>query len=192
MLLQLFKNYITPAISPFIKSVRTKTKISPRPNAIRQALELGWTGQAKMKGKRIQVHISEDKSVAPILYRQSGKKIFKALPASVNSELYRLFAPQTGWSTIDAEWVEAEKKLFVYDILKHGDRLLTKTEYLDRRKLFPSLYISPHIKTLQPLLSFDECIETLKSDNELVEGIFFKSPSSFGFLDSSFIKYPKK
>lgn len=169
-----------------------KAEISPSRAAVEKILGLGWVGQAKIHGHRAQVHVSADEKESPIVYNRLAREHKKLLPAPIVDELRRIIPLSEGWTAIDAEWIKAEDRLFLFDILKLDGELLRRRSYAERYALLPRSYLSPHIRTLPILTTVEKCMEVLQSRDEAVEGLVFKAPSSKGFGDSSIVRCRKK
>ncbi|MBX9768419.1 MAG: hypothetical protein K2X47_14190 [Bdellovibrionales bacterium] len=146
----------------------------------------------KIHGHRAQIHISADPDQEVIAYNRQGRPHKKLLPDEIIQELRRLFDLESGWTVIDTEWLKPENKLFVFDILKHNGKLLRTATYPERWKLLPRLYISKYIQTLPMLTTSEKCMEILRSPEEHIEGLVFKSTRSKGFEDTSIVRCRKK
>jgi ATP-dependent DNA ligase len=171
----------------FVRPIHPKTEIRPLPEAMSKFLAAGWVAQLKIHGHRAQIHISSDPKVAITVFNRHGQVHKKELPDGMVSELRRIFSPNIGWNIIDAEWIKTEDRLFVFDFLKQDGKLLRRLSFLERWKLLPRSYLSPHIQTLGVFTSLEECVTALKKTPEYIEGLVFKS-SSPGFEDSSIIR----
>ncbi|MBI2711919.1 MAG: hypothetical protein HYX41_03495 [Bdellovibrio sp.] len=175
----------------FIRPIHPKTAILPTPEAILKFLGAGWVGQLKIHGHRAQIHISSDPKEEILVYNRHGRLHKKALTGSMKKELRRVFLPKSGWNVIDAEWLKPEERLFVFDFLRKEDILLRKLSYLERWKLLPRAFISPHIQTLSVISTLEACLEALKNKSDSIEGLVFKSASP-GFEDSSIVRCRKR
>jgi ATP-dependent DNA ligase len=168
-----------------------KAEISPTMASIQKILKAGWVGQMKLHGHRAQIHLPANRNDSPAVYNRQGRPHKRLLSEPMTQELYRVFKPEEGWTVIDAEWLKPENKLFVFDILKQDGKLLRGLTYLERWKLLPKLYISPHIQTLPILTTVEKCMAVLASPDDWVEGLVFKSNSK-GFEDTSIIRCRRK
>ena len=174
--------------SLFIDPIHPKTEVRPNPETITKVLNSGWVAQLKIHGHRAQIHLSSNPEDAILVYNRHGELHKKELSLVMESELRRLFTPQTGWNVIDAEWLKPEDRLYVFDFLKKDGLLLRKLCFLDRWNQLPRAYISPCIQTLGVITHLQECLDVFsKKGQNLVEGLVFKSPSP-GFEDSSIIR----
>ena len=174
--------------SIFIDPIHPKTEIRPVPETITKVLSAGWVAQLKIHGHRAQIHISSEPNEEILVFNRHGELHKKELTPLMQSELRRLFTPNSGWNIIDAEWLKPEDKLYVFDFLKKDGQLLRKLNFLDRWSQIPRAYISPCIQTLGVITTLQECLEVLsKKGQNHVEGLVFKSPSP-GFEDSSIIR----
>ena len=100
----------------------------------------------------------------------------------------RIFRQDHGWSVIDAEWLKADDRLFVFDFLKRGDRPLDGQTYADRYALLPRVYASSKIVTLPPLKTLEQCLAVMADPAPYVEGLVFKAPLTRGFADSAIVR----
>jgi ATP-dependent DNA ligase len=178
--------------SVFIKAMHPKTEISPALPSVEKILKAGWIGQTKIHGHRAQIHLSADRNEECIVYNRLGRPHKKLLPEEIAVELHRILDLRTGWTVLDAEWLKPENKLFLFDILKFNDKVLRSLSYKDRYALLPKSYISPFIKTLPLLDTSEKCMKVLKSPEDYIEGLVFKSPLTKGFEDTSIIRCRKR
>lgn len=175
-----------------IRPIHPKSEIAPRRAAVEQILSLGWWGQTKIHGHRAQIHIPSASSLPVVAFNRTGQRHSKELPAAVLSELQRLFRPQQGWNVIDAEWLKAEDRIYVFDFLKREDQLLDSLTYGERYALLPRVYASPCIQTLPPLRTLEACLAMLADPRPEIEGLIFRSPATRGFQDSGIIRCRKR
>lgn len=182
-----------PAVSGprFVRAIHPKANIAPTREAVKKMLGLGWWGQAKIHGHRAQIHVPSGASDAVVVFNRQGQPHAKALPADVAAEVTRIFRPVSGWSVIDAEWLKADDRLFVFDLLKRADTLLDDQTYAARYALLPRVYSSPKIVTLPPLKTVDACMAVLEDPSPHIEGLVFKSPVTRGFADTSVVRCRK-
>lgn len=179
--------------SLFIRPMHPKVEIRPTADAIQKILSAGWVGQLKIHGHRAQIHIPSDEDHEIIAYNRQGKIHRKEIPPEIISELRRIFAPQERWNVIDAEWIKAEDRLYVFDLIKLEGKLLSRLAFLERSKLLARNCISPSIKFLGVLTTVEQCMKVLdrsgknEKSEKYIEGLVFKSPSP-GFEDSSIIR----
>lgn len=174
--------------SAFIRPMHPKTEIRPDRAAIKRVLDMGWAGQLKIHGHRAQLHVPADAAQPVRAYNRHGQLHKKTLPKPVEAELRRLFAPKSGWSVLDAEWLKGEDKIFVFDYVKREGELLSSLGYLARWELLPRVYASPCIETLGLLRTVDKCLEALASTDPHVEGLVFKALETPGFADTSIVR----
>lgn len=177
--------------SIFIHAMHPKTEIKPHVDTIQKILDAGWVGQLKIHGHRAQIHIPADPRVEPYAYNRQGRVHKKLLPKPVVSELRRLFTPERQWNVIDAEWLKATDKLFVFDLLKLNGETLVRLNYAERWSLLPRAFISPSISVLPVLTNLKQCLEALENPEVYIEGLVFKSQSSPGFEDTSIVRCRK-
>ena len=178
--------------SNFIKPIHPKSEILPTADAISTILDLGWVGQMKVHGHRAQIHMNADDSVPMICYTRQGRLHSRSIPLDAQKELRRIFAPQSGWTILDVEWLKSQDKFFVFDVLKWNDQSLSHESYHERYSRIPRNFLSPHIVLLPFLKDLDSCLKCLESSDLWVEGIVLKSLDSKGFLDSSVVKCRKR
>lgn len=179
------------AHSLYIRAPHPKTEIRAEESAIRRVLEAGWVGQTKIHGHRAQIHISADPHQMPLVYNRQGNPHQKALSPEIVAELRRLFTPSTGWNAIDAEWLKAEDKFFIFDFLKKDGQILSRESFADRYRRIPTHFISPHFQVLPLLTRVEKCLEILASPADHIEGLVFKSPTTIGFADTAIIRCRK-
>jgi ATP-dependent DNA ligase len=184
------KGLVPPSV--FLRAMHPKTEISPTPAAVEKILRSGWVGQIKIHGHRAQIHLPADAKQEMIAYNRQGRRHAKLLPPNIVKELRRLFDVQEGWTVLDCEWVKPEDKLYIFDILKRNGENLRRLTYSERYELLPRSYISPHIQTLPLLKTVDKCMQVLHSQEEHIEGLVFKSPTTKGFEDTSIVRCRKR
>lgn len=175
-----------------IRPIHPKTEIAPSRDAIQRILDRGWWGQVKIHGHRAQLHISSQDHDDIVVFNRQGQTHRKLLPPAMVREVNRIFRPERGWNVIDAEWLKAEDRLFVFDFLKHDDRLLDAYSYGERYSMLPRAFISPHIIVLPTLKTLDQCLAVLADPAPHVEGLIFRSPETPGFVDSGIVRCRKR
>lgn len=178
--------------STYIKAMHPKTEISSKPESLKKILAAGWVGQIKIHGHRAQIHLYEDESEETLTYNRQGRLHKKLLPDEIVLELRRLLNLKNGWTVLDCEWLKPENKLFIFDILKMNDENLRRLTYDERWHLLPKDYISPYVQTLPLLKTLDKCEAVLKSREEYIEGLVFKSLSTKGFEDTAIVRCRKR
>lgn len=188
----IFTRRVSVASSVYIRAMHPKSEILPNPELIARMLKSGWVGQLKIHGHRAQIHIPSAPDEKIIVYNRQGKRhSIEPTPAMVK-ELFRLFRPEKGWNVIDAEWLKPQKKIFVFDFLKHEGILLRGKTYKERYGLLPRAFISPHLSVLPVIKDVESCMKMLTSRSTQVEGLVFKSTTSTGFSDTSIIRCRKR
>lgn len=175
-----------------IRPIHPKTEIAPTRAAVENILSLCWWGQTKIHGHRAQIHIPSRLDADLVVFNRMGQPHRKILPPDVVQEVFRIFRPKSGWNVIDAEWLKADDRLFVFDFLKREDRMLDSYSYGDRYELLPRVYSSPKIVTLPPLKTVDQCMAVLADPTDYVEGLVFRSPATIGFVDSGIVRCRKR
>lgn len=179
-------------MSAFIKAMHPKTEISPTLASVEKILKAGWVGQTKIHGHRAQIHLSADPKEEVIAYNRQGRPHKKLLPDEIIEELRRILDLKEGWTILDVEWLKPSDQLFVFDVLKQNGKLLRNLTYVERWNLLPKLYLSPHIQTLPLIKTPEKCMEVLRSKEDHVEGLVFKSANTKGFEDTSIVRCRKK
>lgn len=175
-----------------IRPIHPKTEIAPTRAAVENILSLSWWGQTKIHGHRAQIHIPSSQGSDLVIFNRQGQPHRKILPPDVAQEVFRIFRPNTGWNVIDAEWLKADDRLFVFDFLKREDKLLDSLSYGERYELLPRVYKSPKIVTLPPLKTVEQCMAVLADPNDNLEGLVFRSPKTVGFIDAGIVRCRKK
>lgn len=175
-----------------IRPIHPKTEIAPSRDAIQRILDRGWWGQVKIHGHRAQIHIPAPHAGETVVFNRQGQPHRKVLPPETLREVIRIFAPQTGWNVVDAEWLKSDDRLFVFDFLKHEDQLLDARTYGERYALLPRAFISPKVLVLPALKTLDQCLAVLADPAPHVEGLIFRSPETRGFVDSGIVRCRKK
>lgn len=183
-----FTRQVSVAPSRFIRPQHPKTEIRPDAAVMRRVLDSGWAGQLKVHGHRAQIHVPASSSQKSLVFNRQGNAHKKALPAAAASELRRLFQPAKGWNVIDGEWLKEKDLFFIFDFLKHEDRLLSDVPYAERHLLLPRAFLSPHIKVLPLLKTIEDCLATLEKLPAHAEGLVFKSLVSPGFEDTAIVR----
>lgn len=176
------------AQSQFIRPIHPKTEIRPDPDAIARILKLGWVGQTKIHGHRAQIHINVDESVKPLAYNRQGQHHAKPLSDTLIAELRRILPLKTGWTVVDCEWLKGAEKLYLFDILKLNDELLSSYTYAERYEILPQIYTSECIETLPLLKTVAKCLEVVESAGQHIEGLVFRSLRTKGFSDTSIVR----
>jgi ATP-dependent DNA ligase len=175
-----------------IRPIHPKTEIAPTRDAIQRILDRGWWGQIKIHGHRAQIHIPGPDAGELVVFNRQGQPHRKVLPPETLREVMRIFAPKKAWNVIDAEWLKADDRLFVFDFLKHDDQLLDAETYGERYARLPRAFISPKVLVLPALKTLDQCLAVLADPAPHVEGLIFRSPETRGFVDSGIVRCRKK
>jgi ATP-dependent DNA ligase len=178
-------------VSRFLKTGHPEKEIRADVQTFRRILEEGWWGQAKIHGHRAQIHISAAVEDSCLVFNRHGRLHAKLLDPEIVAELRRILSPQSDWSTIEAEWLKSERKLFLFDYIKKDGKVLSSLNYEERYQLLPRLYLSPFVSTLAILRTAEECMEIMKDPSPHIEGLMFKSRHSKGFSDFSMIRCRK-
>ncbi|MBL7716294.1 MAG: hypothetical protein JNL01_12585 [Bdellovibrionales bacterium] len=176
--------------SRFIRAPHPKTEIAPTAESVAKVLAKGWTGQTKIHGHRVQLHIPADADEAILAYNRQGQLHQKILPPAMEAEARRLLSPTVGWNVVEGEWIKPKDRIYLFDFLKKDDRSLERLNFLDRYKNLPRAYLSPHFQTLPLIGTAEKCLEVLADPSDEVEGLVFKSPSP-GFSDTTIVRCRK-
>lgn len=180
-----------PSPSPYLRAPHPKSGIRPLPEAIQRILDAGWVAQLKVHGHRVQIHVPADASKPLRTLNRQGRSHRKVMPASMVSEVRRLFQPKNGWNVVDAEWLKDDGKIFLFDLLRHEGEVLRRLTFPERYELLPRLYLSPHLSTLPLIRDLKGCLEALKNDRPYIEGLVFRSLTTLGFGDTAIIRCRK-
>jgi hypothetical protein len=133
---------IVPMSSRFIRAPHPKTEIKPSSDAIRKVLGLGWVGQLKIHGHRVQLHVPADRDEEVLAYNRQGQLHAKALPPKMEAEIRRLFTPDTDWNVVEGEWLKPKDTIHFFDFLKEEGKLLDRLPFAERWKRLPRAFIS--------------------------------------------------
>lgn len=178
--------------SRFIRAMHPKAEIRPDAPAVRKVLGMGWGGQLKIHGHRAQIHVPADPKTPILVFNRQGELHKKAVSPALDAEIRRVLAPQADWSAIDAEWLKADDRVFLFDFLKREGRSLETMPYEERWALLPRVYRSPFLETLEIFRTADKCLEALARTESWVEGLVFKSLKAPGFSDASVVRCRKR
>lgn len=176
--------------SPFLKTMHPKSEIRPAAGAIERILRMGWVGQKKVHGHRVQIHVSADPKEPLKLFNRHGKFHKAELPPAAIKEVRRLLTPAKDWNVVEAEWLKGDDKLFLFDFIREEGRVLRDLPYLARWEKLPRTYVSPHVRTLPVLKTAAKCLEVLGEADVDSEGLVFKSGAR-GFSDTSIVRCRK-
>jgi hypothetical protein len=174
--------------SLFIRPVQARGEISIDAAKIRVLLESGWVGQIKTRGHYAQIHIPSSSGSEVVAYTRSGERHKKLLPQSLEGELRMRFAPASGWTVIDCEWIKTQNRLYVFDCLKLAGKMLAKKTFGERHALLESASNGLSIVLLPMLASVEECLSALETHNEAYEGLLFHKADVAGFDDSHLLR----
>lgn len=174
----------------FIPSQHPKHSVRPTLDQVRELLRLGWVGQPKIYGHRLQVHVSPEGELCE--FTRHGTRHTKQLSSELKASL-KAYADKTGSNVFDAEWVKPLNQIFLFDILRVKGETLSFSTYEERYRILRDLFqISPHIKLLKILKTEKDCMSVLEGDDQHVEGLVFKSWDSKGWPDSAIVRCLKK
>jgi ATP-dependent DNA ligase len=163
----------------FVEPQHPKASLEPAsPLEVLNYVQKGWVVQAKMNGRRAQIHVMGDSIIA---YTRQGTLHTSPIDSDIAKEILNSFPPNT---VLDGEWLPFQKKLFLFDVLMfNGDNLQTEN-YLQR-----FTRISTHPFSL-PLLKEDSDIRgifTAANDPHL-EGIVLKWSSVKGWPNHAIVR----
>ena len=187
----LFSKAVTLNDSLFVKSASARTQILPTTRAIKKALDANWVGQIHWVGHRLQIHIPKAKSREIIIYNAKGQIYKNSLPEPISEDLRKIFIPLRGWNAITASWIPATKKLYVSDIVKKDNQVLSQIPFKDRWVMIPKIFPSKDIRTLPILSTVNKCLSVINDPNPKVAGLILRSKDSVGFPPTSLIRCNK-
>lgn len=170
----------------FIVCQHPNHAIAPQREAIERVLKMGWTGQQKMNGHRLQIHISPKAEITT--YTRHGRLHTQKLSTELKFS-FEAYADSDGYICLEGEWLKSENQVYLFDILRYkSDTLLFQT-YRERYKLLKSIFqISPHIKLLKTHNKVDDCLRILANKDPKVEGLVFKSLDTKGWPDTAIVR----
>lgn len=170
----------------FIVCQHPNHAIAPKREAIERVLKLGWAGQEKMNGHRLQIHISPSGEITA--YTRHGRIHTQKLSSELKFS-FQSYATNDGYICLEGEWLKSENQVYLFDILRHeSDTLLFQT-YAERYKLLKSIFqISPHVKLLKTYKKVDDCLRILENQDAKVEGLVFKSLDTKGWPDTAIVR----
>lgn len=172
----------------FLKPQRPCRDIGPDIEVISELLEIGWVGQAKINGRRAQVHIHSNKIMA---FTRYGQLHTRKLGKEVTEQLLE-FKPKKGTNIFDCEWCPSIQKMFVFDMLVHEGKSLRFLKYMERHnKLNEMFRISPNVEFLRLVKTTKQCQTMLNKTNPFIEGLVFRYKESKGWPDTAIIRCRK-
>jgi len=185
-----FLEKIRMTASAFIKTQHPGASASPTEDNVRYYASLGWHIQEKKNGRNTQIHISED-SIE--FFTRHGLKHSMKISEKIRETLWRFFKPLKGVTVLEGEYVPAENRIYLFDIIKKDDQLFHNLTYGERHEILkkdcPDIMDSS--LRILPLLSIQKAIEILLGKNK-AEGLVFKSHVGKGFADYYIIRCRKK
>ncbi len=158
----------------------------------RTTLTSAWAFASTYRLDRRLRHVPADPKTPILVFNRQGDLHKKAVSPALDAEIRRVLAPQADWSAIDAEWLKADDRVFLFDFLKREGRSLETMPYEERWALLPRVYRSPFLETLEIFRTADKCLEALARTETWVEGLVFKSLKAPGFSDASVVRCRKR
>lgn len=156
----------------FLETYRPRTLIAPEREKIKGVLDCGWCAQAKKNGKRLQIHFWDDGKITS--FSNTGL-IQKPFPAKIKKLLLEKFA---SGQTIEGEWLETAKKLYIFDnVALDGKKFFTKS-YAERVALLPEID-DEDVEVLPFVTDLDTAMEIFNDPNN--EGLVLRNPDRKGF-----------
>jgi len=151
-------------------------------------LKMGWIGQKKMNGFRLQCHVDANGIAA---FTRKGTKHTRKLSEPIIASFMQL-EPESGVSVFDAEWVQPLNQVFLFDILVHENQLLNRLSYKERYEILEGIFkVTPHMRILPILTSVSACLGHMRSDSPYVEGLVFKALDRKGWPDTAIVRCRK-
>lgn len=152
-------------------------------------LKLGWIGQKKMNGFRLQCHVEVGGQITA--YTRKGTKHTRKMSEAINRSFLQL-EPEKGTNVFDAEWVQPLNQVFLFDVLVHEGQLLNKLTYKERYEVLTEIFkVTPHMRMLPLISSVKACMSHMQSDSKYVEGLVFKALSRKGWPDTAIVRCRK-
>jgi ATP-dependent DNA ligase len=167
----------------FIRPIHPKTSILPTREAIAKVLSNGWVAQAKINGRRNQLHVGSDGSLRA--FTRQGTPHTLMMPKGLKDDLIDVLRPAEGTNVVDSEWYTQTNEVFTFDMLAKDGVVLQSLRYDERHALLPATAGRVH---LLPFLDLEQAVTLIETGDEVIEGIVLKSPSSTGFSDTSVIR----
>lgn len=172
----------------FLKPQHPKATVMPRLDAIQRIFALGWVGQAKMNGRRAQIHILPGEAIQA--FTRQGAPHTKPIPHEIDVLLHQWFGG-TGPTVLDAEWFPFDGKLYIFDALALDGKRLDRFSFPERHALLFKDFINPLIKVLPILKTAKEAWALLQGSDAAVEGIVLRSSASQGWPDTAIVRCRK-
>jgi ATP-dependent DNA ligase len=170
----------------FIKCQHPNHAIAPERSAIERVLKMGWAGQLKMNGHRLQIHISPQREIT--CYTRHGRLHTQKLSSELKFS-FQDYADSDGYLCLEGEWLKAENQVYLFDILRYKSDTLSFQTYAERHSLLKEVFhISPHIKFLRTYKKVDDCLKILESSDAKIEGLVFKSLNTKGWPDTAIVR----
>jgi ATP-dependent DNA ligase len=170
----------------YIRAAHPTSSISPKADAITRIMASGWVAQAKVNGRRAQIHVSPDGKLKA--YTRQGTLHTMALPLDTKQALVELLRSDAGDRVADAEWHTQTGRVFLFDLLADKGEVLSGLTYSQRNALLPLRTEGP--VDVLPYLTLCDAVAMASGafDAKFIEGIVLKSPSSRGFADTTVIR----
>lgn len=172
----------------FIRPQHPKATLRPTLDSIKRVFALGWVAQAKMNGRRAQIHILPGEACQA--FTRQGRPHTLPLSDEVDALLHQWFC-HGSITVLDAEWFPFENKLFIFDAITLDGKRLGNLTFVERHALIFKDFIHPRIKVLPILKTAKEAWALMEGDDNKVEGIVLRSTQSKGWDDSAIVRCRK-
>jgi ATP-dependent DNA ligase len=175
----------------FITPIHPKTSIKPEQEAIARVLKLGWVAQAKINGRRLQLHVSSCGKI--IAYNRQGNRHTLTLPLKLRNRILTVCKPDTGVNVFDCEWYTPTQQIFLFDLIALEDKVFSMKTYEERFELLVKFadwgsFKDTCLVLLPWITDIDEAMGIIHMDDEIIEGLVFKARNSKGFQNTSVIR----
>jgi ATP-dependent DNA ligase len=178
----------------FIKNHHPCANLKPTLANFINYLSKDWIAQAKINGRRLQVHINADENVDLIFYTRHGTLHTTKIDNDIIEFFKKHYKPTKGWNVIEGELILKPQMVYLFDFIMHEDITLNNMFYLERYKLLNEFRHADNfclkVGTLEIITDANFCWSVMNNGNKYVEGLVFKSPSA-GFADTTIIRCKK-
>jgi ATP-dependent DNA ligase len=185
------ETYMKQKISSYIKTQHPIGTILPtNQNVILWMTEKKWIAQAKINGRKAQIHISNNNV---IFYTRQGNLHSAHISQELKDSIIKWFSSEKE-TVIEAEFIPQQQKIFVFDLVVDNGELLRNITYPERHELLtknkPDI-LGKNIQILPILSSVISAQKLLLENNPIIEGLVFKSQIGIGFSDNFIIRCRK-
>lgn len=174
----------------FIEPQHPKANVAPDRTAINRVMILGFVAQRKVNGHRVQIHVSSDGEFAA--FTRQGKPHTAQIPQNIKEHLIAMARPKSGWTCLDGEWQKQESKIYLFDILRLEDELLSSLTFFERfEKLLGIFRIGPGVSILPIIKDVDGVMELMGDGNKFTEGVVLRNPKEIGWQNTAILRCRK-